>query len=125
MLRLTLRGAAQHARQGRVLERGEIWQEVERLKNEADRFAAVAGQLVGPHPSEVPSFYLHRAARRAIETADEAEERGLARARGPCHNDVLARRDREVDVVDGIDAAAGEREAATDSREHDQLRADV
>ena len=48
---------------------------------------------------------LDTARRRLLEAGDQAQAGGLARARWPEHGEELARRDVEVDAIDGAHRA--------------------
>src|SRR5579864_268744 len=55
-------------------------QQIERLKNHSDGEAAVARQLVGIHFREIASSYNDRAGRGTVETSEQIQKSGFARA---------------------------------------------
>src|SRR5262249_15237577 len=91
--------AAVLERELHVLERGGAWQEVEPLEDEADEpVAHDRAPVVGPI-ADVEAAERVRAARGAIETAEDVHERRLAAARRPHDGHDLAVLDLEIDVA--------------------------
>ena len=70
---------------------------------------------IGRHALDRLAEDLDMAGRRLLEAGDQAQAGRLARARRPEHGEELARRDVEVDAVDGADGA----EMAGDAAEGD------
>ncbi len=77
---------------------GEILFEGQDLQRKSDSQLAVA------QAREVLALELDAAARRPVERAEQLQQRGLARPRGPRHDEELAGVDLEVDVLDGREA---------------------
>src|SRR5690242_4864714 len=92
--------AAQLERHLYVLERGERRDELEALKHEADFLAPQPCTLVFVHRGEIRVVEQHVAARRRVETSEQAEQRGLAAARRSDDRDEGALRNREADVAE-------------------------
>src|SRR5207245_6988489 len=93
--------------------------EVEELEDEADPPAADLGQIgLGPG-ADLAAVEAVRSGGRAVETAQEVEERRLARPRRPHDRDVLTVRDREADVLQGADDLVSHPEMARQAPELD------
>src|SRR6185436_3354808 len=99
------RPAAQVQRQPHVLQRAQRRQQVEELEDEADLVAADAGQLVVAEAGERLAVDAHLAGGRAIEPADQVQQRRFAGARRSNDRDHLAARDGEGDAVERDDVA--------------------
>ena len=75
--------AAQLERHLHVLERGERRDQLKALEDESNFLAAQPRALVLVHRGEVGVVEQHLAARRRVESGEQAEERRLAAARRP------------------------------------------
>ena len=103
------RPSAQVQREADVFERRQRRQQVEELEDESDLVAAHPRQVVVGEAGERLAVDAHTAGGRTVESADEIEERRLARSGGSDDRDHLAARDRDAHIVEGGDAAlAGE-----------------
>ena len=98
---LGVRVRAAHARgEQHVRLPGELGQQVEELEDEADPAAPQCAQrALGGSRHALPAD-LDRPAVRAIEPAEQVQQRRLARARAPEHRDDLARGDLEIRAVE-------------------------
>jgi len=96
---LAQRRALEHEHVLRVLERGQHRDQVEALEDEAEAVAAEPAERHRAEPPQVLAVDLHAARRRAVEPADQVEERALSRARRPGHGGELPGRDHEVDAT--------------------------
>jgi hypothetical protein len=83
-----------------ILERGRSREQVETLEHEADLTAPYGGELVGREARHFLARQTIGARRRAIETAEQMHERGLAGAGRPHERDKFAARDGDVDVFE-------------------------
>ena len=92
-------------RQADVLEARERRQQVEELEDEADLVAPDPRQVVVGQAAERFAVDADLAGGRAIEAADQVEQRRLAGAGRPDDRDHLAARDRQRDVVERDDVA--------------------
>ncbi len=100
-----------------VFQRGEVRQEVERLEDEADVPGTEERQALLVEAGEIGAGHLHGPGGRVVETRQQAEERGLAAARGSPDADDLPRRNFEVEpaedgevpiaALDGLGEAGG------------------
>src|SRR5216684_3854853 len=102
MFRLFAAHALQTKRKGGVFGGGQSRQKVEGLKDHADFLAAHAGTLI---VVKLRNFYARDAdgaARRIIQTADQVEQRGFARAGGTHDGHSFALRDAEIDITEGM-----------------------
>ena len=91
-----------------VLPRGEVAQQLEGLEDEADLAAPKEGEGVLVEVLEGLAVDADGALRGAVEAGEQAEEGGLAAARGAEDGDEVAGVDAEIDAVEhGEDAAAG------------------
>ena len=92
-----------HRAEAEIVQHGQMREEVEALEHHADLgahpvdLAQVVGQL---HAVDDDAAVLVR-----FEAIDAANERGLARARGPADDDLLALVDGEVDVPQDLEGA--------------------
>src|SRR5581483_6290607 len=85
-----------------VLQGGHVVEQPDVLKRPGD---AACGDLVGRQIGDVGAVEVDPAAVQRVDPGDEVEERGLASAVRADHRDDRAARDREVDLVDGDEAA--------------------
>ncbi len=100
-------------RLGDVLERGEVREEVEVLKDDADLGAALEHLLLAQLVEFAAALLVadqlpvdgHRAGVDRLEVVDGAQQRRLARTARAEDRDDLAGRDREVDAAQHLDAA--------------------
>jgi len=83
------RGIAVDERQLDVLARAGARQQVEALEDEADAHVAQHRALIGGEPAHVPSVEPVLAARRAVEAAQDVEQRRFPGARGAHDGDQL------------------------------------
>src|SRR5262249_20302914 len=90
---LRARDAREHHRQLDVLRGGEPGHQVEGLEDEPDQVPAHLGQLGVVETAHLASVEEVRARGRAVEAADDVQQRRLPRTRRPHDGDVLARRD--------------------------------
>ena len=88
--------AAQLERDLHVLERGERGDELEALEDEADFRPAELRALIFVEAREIGAVEQHGAARRDVESGEQAEQRRLAAARGPDDGDERAVGNGEV-----------------------------
>ena len=79
-----------------VLRHRELRDQVEGLEHEADRAVAQAGELVVAEPLDAPPVEEVLAPGRAVEAAEDREQRRLARARGAHDRELLALADLEA-----------------------------
>ena len=86
-----------------VFAGGEVGHEVVELEDEADRVAAVAGQLGGREGGDLAVAEPDPAGGGRVQPADDVQDRGLARAAGPDHHQQLARVDLQRHVAQGLD----------------------
>jgi hypothetical protein len=82
-----------------VFERRHRRDEMERLEDEAELAAAQGGQSVLAHRGDLLAVDEDAAGGRRVEPGDEAEQRGLARARGADDGDELPVGDGQVKLV--------------------------
>src|SRR5581483_1393140 len=82
-----------------VLRRGERRDEVELLEHEPEGGAPQPRQLGVPHRSEVASLEEDGALARAVEAAEQLEQRRLAGAARSDHREEVAAVDHEVDLA--------------------------
>jgi hypothetical protein len=95
------RGAAgELERQQDVLERRQIAEQLERLKDESDSPAPQSRQLVLGERLNLPAVEPNFSLARSVETRRQAEEGRLSAARGTEDGDEVAGRDDQVDRVD-------------------------
>ena len=92
-------------RQPDVLEARKRRQEIEELKDEADLVAPHAREIVVREAVEDLAVHGHRAGGRAVEAADEIEQRRFPRSRGPDDRHHLAGVDRQAHGVEGDNLA--------------------
>ena len=85
---------------------------------EDHRHAAPLRRHDGVGGGEGVAVDLDRARRRRHEAGDHAQGRGLAAARGAEQGDELALLQRQVEVVDGVEAAEAARKVAQDELGH-------
>ena len=114
------RDAGQHHRQGDVLRRGQPRHEVKALEHEADAGAADVRLFDAGQRGDIAAFQAVGAGGRAVEQADQVQQRRLAGARRPHHGDVLAGVDAQVEFVQRVHFAVAEQEHALDAGELDQ-----
>ena len=105
-------GAGDAQRDADVLGRGQHRDEAERLEDERDGAAAQQHPLALAHRGDVAPGDVHAAAGRAVQAADDVEQRGLARAGPPAQRDQLARADRERDAAQRVHGRAAAAEGA-------------
>ena len=86
-----------------VLDRGQRRDQVELLEDEPERVAPQARELAVAHRHEVLALELDAPARRAVERAEQLQQRRLARAGRPGDDEELAVANLEVDAVDRRD----------------------
>ena len=98
-----IRHAVEVLRQHDILDRGEIRNHVELLKDEANRLRTHAIQIRRTQAGDVLSIEPDLAAARAVEASNEIDHRTLAAARRPHHRHPLAGRNRQRDVVKSFD----------------------
>src|SRR5690606_18109778 len=87
-------------RQQQILERRQGGDEIEELEYEADAAAAQPRQPVLGQPRQRFARDAHLATARAIQPADDVEQRALAGARAADEDDQLATRDLRGDAVE-------------------------
>ena len=104
--RLRRRGAAHEQRHRDVLERRELRQQMVELVDEAERAIAQPAAVRVAQRAHRLADDAHLAGRRLIETADELQQRRLARARRADDRDAIALRDGELDAAQHFDVAA-------------------
>src|SRR5690606_21794487 len=75
-----------------VFERGQTGEKVEGLKDEADRFAAKLEPFRLREGAQFHAVHADAAVGRRVERPDEVQQRGLAAARRPQHDDELTPR---------------------------------
>src|SRR5207253_2967671 len=85
-----------------VVEDVEVGDEVERLKDEADRAIADLRHLLVGQPADVLAVEDVRAAVERVEQSGHVQERGLPRAGGTGDGDELARGHAEREVFEGV-----------------------
>src|SRR5690606_21800674 len=105
-----------------VLPRGEARHEVVELENEADVPAPIERELPLRRVREVLAAEQEPARRRAVEPAEDIEERRFAAARRALEHDELALGDREIDAPKRVHGA---RAAAVDLGQPLRLEAEV
>ena len=93
-----------------VLLRGQRGDEVERLVDHADLGVAHLGKLALAHLRDVNPINQHLAGRGIIQSGDDAEQGGFARARGANHGDKLAMIDAHGDALEDINTLAAQRQ---------------
>jgi len=103
-------GQAAHVarRQRQVVEHAQVRKQVELLKHHAHSLAQLlhgAAVLAALH-AQRDAVHRERAFLEGLQRVDAADQRGLARARGPAHHDALATRHAEVDVAQHMQAGA-------------------
>ena len=108
------RRAAEQQRQRDVLARVEVRQQAEGLEDEPDGLTPMLGEGGPVETSELATRDLDRSVRRAVERADEAEERRLPRARGADDRGERACRDLEVDRIERANLGAADAVALPD-----------
>ena len=86
---------------------------------------APARQLFRRKRGHILAGQAHAALLRQVETGDHVEQRGLAGAVGSDDRKDDARRDRQVDVIDGVHAAEGDRQVFGGENGHARLAADA
>src|SRR5450755_1843787 len=91
--------------QGHVLHAGERGQEIEELEDETDFVAPETGERVVGEPGDGLAVDADLASGRAVQAADQIEERGLAGAGGADDGNHLAARDLEIDRFERGDLA--------------------
>lgn len=84
-----------------VLDGGERRDQVEELKDEAHSLTPERAEGFAVELSDGDAVHLDDPARRTIETADDVQECGLARATRAQQNDELTGPDLEIDPVEG------------------------
>jgi hypothetical protein len=99
------RPASQVQRQADVFERCQSWQQVEELEDESDFVAPDASQGIVREATEPFAVDDHVSGCGAVESADQVEQGGFARARRSDDRDQLAAGDGEADGVEGGDVA--------------------
>ena len=87
---------------GDVLQRGQPLDEVELLEHEADASTAHGGEAAIAEAADVDAVDAHATGRRALQGADDVEQRRLARARRPDDGDELALVDAQVEAVERL-----------------------
>ena len=107
--RLRERPAADQRRHRHVFERAELGQQVVELEDEPDRAVAEVGERLVVLGEHVRSVVADGAARRAVERAEEVEQRALPRPALPHDRDDLARRGRRASPrsTSSVPAAVG------------------
>src|SRR5579872_5160394 len=100
-----------------VLERVQRRDQVERLEDEAEGAQAQLGEVAVSERAEVAALEEHRAARRAVERAEELQQRRLAGARRPDDRDDLRVVDRQVDACERGNRRLAALERARDAAE--------
>jgi hypothetical protein len=86
-----------HRRQRDVLERGEVWEEIERLEDHAD--LSPDRRDVADVVRELHAIHRDLTALVLLQPVDRADERRLARPRRAEDDDDLAGLDRQVDAA--------------------------
>ncbi len=86
-----------------VLDDVELLDQVERLEDESDAGPADEGQLVVVQLRDVVAAQDVATFARPIETTQDIQQRGLARAAGTHDRDVLARLDAQVDAAEHLE----------------------
>ena len=94
--------AREFERQGDIVEHAARGQQVEMLEDHADPAPRSRRSAAD---SAVRSRRRRDAARRAVQQVDRAQQRRLARAGPADHAEDLARRNRQVDIVQRLDPA--------------------
>src|ERR671939_211554 len=97
------RPPAEVQRQADVLEARERRQQIEELEDESNLVAPHSRQLIVGETAERSAVDEDVAGSRAIEAADEIEERRLARAGGPDDRDHLAAWNADGHIAQGDD----------------------
>jgi hypothetical protein len=103
-----------------ILERSELGEEVERLKDEADAPAAEREQLPTRRPSDVPARHHDAPFGRRIERADDIQQRRLAASRRTQLNREILGRDPDRDVCERDHDVRASRVTLTDRGQLDQ-----
>ena len=93
--------AVEQQRQGDVLLDAQAGEQVEELEDEAQLAAPEERNLVVRQDADAGAIDEYLAARHAIETADQVQQRALTRAAGPSDHAELPRRQLEVNAVQG------------------------
>lgn len=93
-------GAGEFERNLHVLAGSESRDQLERLKDEADLLAAKAGAVVLAERAEVGAVEDDPAAGGAVEAREQAEQGGLAAARGTDNGEEVAIIKMEVDILE-------------------------
>ena len=105
-----------------VLESGERGQEVKRLEDEADVPGAKPRALILGKTGEVHPVEPHAARAGFVETGQQAEQRGLAAARGAQDRDERLGRNAEIDVPQDGQGAAPAQIRLPEPLGHDHMR---
>ena len=92
--------AGERQRQRDVLRRGQIGQHVERLEDEAHPGATKLRHRVVVEGGEIDSVDRNRSRIGAVESRDEIEQRGFARAGLAHHRDEAAGLEIKVDIAE-------------------------
>ena len=97
-----VRHAVEVLRQHHVFERGQVRDQVELLEYEAHGVGAKAGQLGAGQSGGIHGIDAHRAVRGLVETAQDIQQRRLARSRRTHDRDPLAGFRGEADAVERL-----------------------
>ena len=115
-----LRYAAVEEGRLHVLLHRELGDQVEGLEDEADAPVAQRGELRVVEARDLPAVEEIVAARGAVQAAEDAEQRRLARPRGAHHRHRLAGRDLEAHVAQRGDLDGAPRVGLADSLQLDE-----
>ena len=96
-----------------VLEDRALREKMMELENEADRFIAIRGERLFIKRGDVAPGDLHRARVRAIERADDIEQRALPAARRADDGGAFTRVDLQIEIAEDIDGIAAVGSAVT------------
>jgi hypothetical protein len=121
---VALRGAlaAVEQRQLDVLLRRGARQQVEALEDEAQVAPPQPGALVARQALHLDTLEGVAARRRHVQAAEQVHHGGLARAARAHHGDELARRDLQIDALEGLEGGLAAAEGLGDAAQADQLR---
>src|SRR5262245_16832840 len=103
LLRLCLGTPVEDERQGNVLQRGQCWQQVEELKDEADPGTPEESNLVIRHLPNEALIHQQLTAGGTIQTTDEMEQRAFSGAARPHDDSKFSSSDIQRDAVESDD----------------------
>ena len=114
---------AELERQRHVFERRHRWDQMKRLKDDADRMASQPGQRVLAEPAEIVAVDPDRSGGRPFETAQHHHQARFARARRADQAKGLAGGDLERDPAQNVDGSGGAAQSKVNLVDHHERAA--